>query len=281
VFRSKTAIWSQFVPPLDAAACAQMLDALTEIAAHASRAILEVAGGAGTNIREKEDGSPVTAADEAAEEIIRAGLSRLAPLLPIVSEEQALSERPQIGPDGSYFLVDPLDGTREFISGSDEYTVNIAIVTDGVPILGVVAAPAAGVAWRGIVGRGADRLPFGSGRIGAATAIHTRSRPPSEIRIMVSRSHLEARTKAFIAKFPEAALIQCGSSVKFCRLAEGAADLYARLAPTHDWDIAAGHAILTAAGGQVTTPDGSTLAYGSKELLIPGFLAWADPSAGI
>jgi 3'(2'), 5'-bisphosphate nucleotidase len=269
------------VPTLDAAGCVQMLDALTEIAARASQAILQVAAGAGTKVRKKEDGSPVTAADEAAEAIIGAGLNRLAPSLPIVSEEQASSERPQTGPSGSYFLVDPLDGTREFISGSDEYTVNIAIVTDGAPILGIVAAPAAGVAWRGIVGCGADRLVFGAGKISAAAAIHARSRPQHEMRIMVSRSHLEERTKAFIAKFPEAKLIQCGSSVKFCRLAEGAADLYARLAPTHDWDIAAGHAILTAAGGKVTTPDGSSLAYGTKELLIPAFLAWADPSAGV
>jgi 3'(2'), 5'-bisphosphate nucleotidase len=254
-----------------------MLDALTEIAAHASEAILEVAGNAG--VREKDDGSPVTAADDASEAIICEGLKRLAPSVPIVSEEQASHDRPQTGSRGSYFLVDPLDGTKEFISGSDEYTVNIAVVTDGVPILGVITAPAAGIIWGGVAGRGAKRVSLaGDGITPAAipVAIHTRPRPTEELVVMVSRSHLEERTKAFIARFPQTVLKPCGSSVKFCRLAEGAADLYARLAPTHDWDIAAGHAILTAAGGKVTAPDGSPLVYGSKELLIPAFLAFGD-----
>jgi 3'(2'), 5'-bisphosphate nucleotidase len=263
------------VPTLDATACAQMLDALTEIAARASDAILRVAGTAG--VRSKDDGSPVTAADEAAEAIICAGLRQLAPSVPIVSEEQAAHDRPQTGPRGSYFLVDPLDGTKEFISGSDEYTVNIAVVTDAVPILGIITAPAAGIAWRGVVGRGAERLTIAGGKSTPPIApIHTRPRPGQELVVMVSRSHLEERTKAFIARFPQATLKQCGSSVKFCRLAEGSADLYARLAPTHDWDIAAGHAIVTAAGGKVTAPDGSPLAYGSKGLLIPAFLAFGD-----
>jgi 3'(2'), 5'-bisphosphate nucleotidase len=265
------------VPTLDAAACVQMLDALTGIAAAASEAILTVADN--PDIRSKDDGSPVTAADEAAEAVICEGLRRLAPSIPIVSEEQASHERPRTGASDSYFLVDPLDGTKEFISGSDEYTVNIAIVTDGVPILGVVSAPAAGIIWGGVAGHGAKRLSFvgdGSVPAGVPVAIHTRPRPGQELVVMVSRSHLEERTKAFIARFPRATLKQCGSSVKFCRLAEGAADLYARLAPTHDWDIAAGHAILTAAGGKVTAADGSPLAYGSKDLLIPAFLAFGD-----
>jgi 3'(2'), 5'-bisphosphate nucleotidase len=265
------------VPTLNATACAQMLDALTEIAARASDAILKVAGNAA--VRSKDDGSPVTAADEAAEAIICEGLRQLAPSVPIVSEEQASHDRPQTGSRGSYFLVDPLDGTKEFISGSDEYTVNIAVMTDSVPILGIVTAPAAGIAWRGIVGRGAERLAIASGKSSPTTApvqIHTRPRPSQELVLMVSRSHLDERTKAFIARFPQAVLKPCGSSVKFCRLAEGAADLYARLAPTHDWDIAAGHAILSAAGGKVTAPDGSPLAYGSKELLLPAFLAFGD-----
>ncbi|MGB6799725.1 MAG: inositol monophosphatase family protein, partial [Xanthobacteraceae bacterium] len=110
----------------------------------------------------------------------------------------------------------------------------------------------------------------------APGAIHTRPRPGREFLIMVSRSHLEERTKAYTGQFPHAELVQCGSSVKFCRLAEGAADLYARLAPTHDWDIAAGHAVLAAAGGKVTAPDGVPLAYGSPKLLVPAFLAWGD-----
>ena len=267
------------MPTLDATACAQMLDALTELAARASEAILDAAGNAG--VRKKHDGSPVTAADDASEAIICEGLKRVAPSVPIISEEQASHDRPQSGSRGSYFLVDPLDGTKEFISGSDEYTVNIAVVTDGVPMLGIVTAPAAGVIWRGVAGRGAERLSLvGDGRVpaGVPVAIHTRPRPSEELVVMVSRSHLEERTKTFIARFPQAVLKPCGSSVKFCRLAEGAADLYARLAPTHDWDIAAGHAILAAAGGKITAPDGAPLAYGSKDLLIPAFLAFGDPA---
>jgi len=265
------------VPTLDAAACADMMDALTEIATRASEAILQVAGKAKVldAVRNKDDGSPVTAADEAAEAVICDGLKRLAPSVPIVSEEQAVHDRPRPGIGGSYFLVDPLDGTKEFIAGRDDYTVNIAIVTDGVPILGVVTAPTAGIAWRGIVGRGAQRLAIAGGKT-APAAIHTRLRPGDELVVMVSRSHLEERTKAFLARFPGAKLVQCGSSVKFCRLAEGSADLYARLAPTHDWDIAAGHAVLAAAGGIVTAPDGSRLAYGGAHFLIPAFLAWGD-----
>jgi 3'(2'), 5'-bisphosphate nucleotidase len=262
------------LPTLDAAACAEMMDALTDIAAQASKAILEVADSA--DVRRKDDGSPVTTADEASEAVICAGLKRLAPSVSIVSEEQI--ERPPTSASGSYFLVDPLDGTKEFISGRAEYTVNIAVVTDGVPLLGIVTAPAAGTAWRGIVGRGAERLPIAGGTI-ASGAIHTRPRPGHEFQIMVSRSHLDERTKGYIGRFPQAELLQCGSSVKFCRLAEGAADLYARLAPTHDWDIAAGHAVLTAAGGKVTGPDRTSLIYGSPDLLIPAFLAWGDPKS--
>jgi 3'(2'), 5'-bisphosphate nucleotidase len=252
------------------------MDALTEIAARASEAIRKVA--CNVSVREKDDGSPVTAADEASEAIICEGLRRLAPSVPIVSEEQASHQRPQTGSAGSYFLVDPLDGTKEFISGSDEYTVNIALVTDGVPVLGIIAAPAARIAWRGIVGRGADRLAIAGGK-STPSSIHCRPRSTDELVAVVSRSHLDEQTKAFMARFPHAKLMQCGSSVKFCRLAEGSADLYARLAPTHDWDIAAGHAIAAAAGGKVTTPKGSPLVYGSADLLIPAFLAWGDPAA--
>ena len=231
-------------------------------------------------MRSKADGSPVTAADEAAEAIICDGLKRLAPDVPVISEEHAAREKPKPIAGGSYFLVDPLDGTREFIAGRDEYTINIALMTDGAPLLGIICAPALGDLWRGIVGRGAERLSFAS-RTEAPTPIHTRPRPKSEAVVMVSRSHLEARTKSYVDGLPGAKLVQSGSSIKFCRLAEGSADLYPRLAPTHDWDIAAGHAILKAAGGSVTAPDGAPLVYGSNDLLIPAFLAWGDPASAV
>jgi 3'(2'), 5'-bisphosphate nucleotidase len=266
------------VPTLDAAACADLMDALTGITAHAAQAILGFATAAG--LRSKADGSPVTAADEAAEAIICDGLKRLAPDVPVISEEQAAREMPKPITGGSYFLVDPLDGTREFIASRDEYTVNIALMTGGAPLFGIICAPALGELWRGIVGRGAERLSFAS-RTEAPTPIRTRRRPQSEAVVMVSRSHLEARTKNYVDRLPGAKLVQSGSSIKFCRLAEGFADVYPRLAPTHDWDIAAGHAILKAAGGSVTAPDGAPLVYGTSDLLIPAFLAWGDPATAV
>jgi 3'(2'), 5'-bisphosphate nucleotidase len=263
------------VPTLHADACADLLDELTRITVQAAAAILDFAIEAG--VRNKADGSPVTAADEAAEAIICDGLKRLAPAVPVISEEHAAREKPKPIADGSYFLVDPLDGTREFIAGRDEYTINIALMTDGAPLFGIICAPALGHLWRGIVDRGSERLSFAS-PTEAPTPIRTRRRPQSEAVVMVSRSHLEARTKSYVDGLPGAKLVQSGSSIKFCRLAEGSADVYPRLAPTHDWDIAAGHAILKAAGGGVTAPDGAPLVYGSHDLLIPAFLAWGDPA---
>jgi 3'(2'), 5'-bisphosphate nucleotidase len=266
------------VPTLDAAVCADLMDELTGITAQAAKAILDFA--IDTGLRSKADGSPVTAADEAAEAIICDGLKRLAPAVPVISEEHAAREAPKPVVGGSYFLVDPLDGTREFIAGRDEYTINIALMTNGTPLFGIICAPALGDLWRGIVGRGAERLSFAS-PTDAPTPIRTRLRPESEAVVMVSRSHLEARTKSYVNGLPGAKLVQSGSSIKFCRLAEGAADLYPRLAPTHDWDIAAGHAILKAAGGGVTAPDGTPLVYGTHDLLIPAFLAWGDPASAV
>lgn len=252
----------------------QLLAALTALSLSAAAAIrLPSPRG---RVATKTDGSPVTPADEAAEAIIRDGLGRIAPGLPIISEEAAAREVPSVTAR-TYFLVDPLDGTREFIEGSDEYTVNIALVSDGTPIAGVIAAPALGLIWRGIVGRGAERLEFSSRETSAPQAIHTRARPPDELIVMVSRSHLDAPTRAYLDSLPHARSVACGSSLKFCRLAEGKADHYPRLGPTHDWDVAAGHAILTAAGGSVNALDGAALAYGSPRLLIPSFLAWGGP----
>jgi 3'(2'), 5'-bisphosphate nucleotidase len=266
------------VPTLDAAACADLMDELTRITAQAAKAILDFGIDAG--VRSKADGSPVTAADEAAEAIICDGLKRVASAVPVISEEHAARERPKPIVGGSYFLVDPLDGTREFIAGRDEYTINIALMTDGAPLFGIICAPALGDLWRGVVGRGAERISLAH-QSEAPTPIHTRPRPASEAVVMVSRSHLEARTKSYVDGLPAAKLVQSGSSIKFCRLAEGSADLYPRLAPTHDWDIAAGHAILKAAGGSVTAPDGAPLIYGTNDLLIPAFLAWGDPASAV
>jgi len=265
------------VPAFNIAAGAELLDALTAISMAAAAAIRSAP--AEGKVRIKADGSPVTAADEAAEAVIREGLTRLAPALPIISEEQAENERPALR-DVDYVLVDPLDGTRDFIAGRDEYTVNIAVMAAGRPILGVIAAPALGRLWRGIVGRGAERMEFSAQRASAPQAVRTRPHPQGELVVMVSRSHLDARTQDFVAGLANARRVACGSSLKFCRVADGTADLYPRLAPTRDWDVAAGHAILAAAGGSVRDPEGAALIYDSPDLRIPAFIASGDSAPG-
>ena len=147
-------------------------------------------------------------------------------------------------------------------------------MADGAPVLGVIAAPALGLIWRGIVGRGAERVAFAAdGTCSPPEPIHTRPRPQGELVVLVSRSHLDPRTQAFLDGLPKARTIPCGSAVKFCRVADGSADLYPRLAPTRDWDVAAGHALVEAAGGRLLAPDGTPLVYGTPDLLIPGFIA--------
>jgi 3'(2'), 5'-bisphosphate nucleotidase len=244
-----------------------MVDELTAVAARAAEAILALGR---SGVRTKADGSPVTAADEAAEAIICEGLRRILPDVPVISEERAARQKPELIESGSYFLVDPLDGTREFVAGRDEYTVNIALMTERTPRLGVICSPATGTIWRGIVGKGADRIE--SAVSNKPVAIRVRPRPERDVIVMTSRSHLDPQTLAFVKALPRVNLMQIGSSVKFCWIADGKADLYPRLAPTHDWDIAAGHAILQAAGGSVTGPDGGPVVYGTTDLLIPAFV---------
>jgi 3'(2'), 5'-bisphosphate nucleotidase len=252
----------------------EIAEAMTALAAATAQTILS--HGRTEAMRIKPDGSPVTAADEAADALIGEGLAGLKLGLPVISEERVDREHPRIA--GSDFIfVDPLDGTREFIAGRGEFTVNIGLVCDGAPIAGVIAAPAHGLIWRGVVGRGAERLEFSADRISPPQRIHARMRQPGELIVAVSRSHLDAQTQAYLDRLPHSGRLACGSSIKFCRLAEGSADHYPRLSPTRDWDVAAGHAILAAAGGSVTDPAGAALAYGTAELRIPAFLAWGDP----
>jgi 3'(2'), 5'-bisphosphate nucleotidase len=259
-----------------------LLDEISAIVSEAAAAILAVEP-AHLAQQTKADLSPVTAADLRAEAVIVAGLSRLLPGLPVVSEEAPGLAQPPL--DGSFVLVDPLDGTREFIAGRGEFTVNVAIITDGVPVLGVIGAPALGLLWRGVVGRGAERLRLAPGagpdKARERTAIRTRARPARGLTAAVSRSHLDAATEALLARLPVAERVASGSAVKFCRLAEGAADLYPRLSPTCEWDIAAGQAILAAAGGAVLGPDGKALTYGRADagFRVPAFVAWGDPAA--
>jgi 3'(2'), 5'-bisphosphate nucleotidase len=265
-----------------AAGDARLLDRLSEIACQAARAILAIGSDALT-VRLKPDQSPVTAGDDAAQAIILAGLARVMPGVPVVSEEA--SEHPTAPLDASQFvLVDPLDGTREFVAQRDEYTVNIAVVRAGVPAIGVIAAPALGSLWRGAAD-GAERLRLGdfTGGVQEKHAIRTRAWNRRHPAAVVSRSHADAATAAFIARFEPIERVVCGSALKFCRVAEGAADVYPRLAATSEWDIAAGHALVVAAGGTMAAPDGESLAYGcAAELFrVPGFIAWGDPTRAL
>jgi 3'(2'), 5'-bisphosphate nucleotidase len=259
---------------------AQGLDDLTELVSRAAAAILAVDRSKAA-WRAKPDGSPVSAADQASNAVIVEGLAHLLPGVPIVSEEE---QAKPLALEGGFVLVDPLDGTREFLAGREEFTVNVAIVSQDRPVVGIIAAPALGLVWRGVVGRGAERLQLAAGaaphHASGRGAIHARRRPAAGFAAMISRSHFDAETDAFLRRLPLVARNPCGSSLKFARIAEGSADLYARLARTCEWDVAAGHAILMAAGGIVTAPDGAELAYGdAPEFHVPGFIAWGDPSA--
>ena len=268
------------VPLIGRDAAAALIEPLTDLVVRAGAAILAVNRGA-MRVDGKADGSPVTEADLAADHIIGEGLAALAPDIPAISEERVHLAKPPY--DGSFFLIDPLDGTKEFVAGRGEFTVNIALVSNGTPLLGIIGAPALGLIWRGLVGRGAERLAVGDGASMRAEPIRTRPipLPGAPWLVAVSRSHGDARTEAFIDARPGAIRQKLGSAVKFGRIAEGAADIYPRFAPTCEWDIAAGHAIVTAAGGRITDGQGADLQFGRgrPDFIVPEFIAWGDPTA--
>jgi 3'(2'), 5'-bisphosphate nucleotidase len=265
-------------PAIDRVIAAALMEPLTGLVMRAGAAILGV-NRAAMKIDGKADGSPVTEADLAADRIIAEGLARLIPEVPALSEECAHLAKPPYG--GSFFLIDPLDGTKEFVAGRNEFTVNLALVTNGTPLLGIIGAPALGLIWRGLVGGGAERLTTGKGSV--AEPIRTRRLPKrGEPWIAaVSRSHGDSRTEAFIEARPGAIRQMLGSAVKFGRVAEGGADIYPRLAPTSEWDVAAGHALVTAAGGKITDAQGAALKFGAgrEGFIVPEFIAWGDPTA--
>lgn len=262
---------------------AKLLDALTLLASQAAAAILAITDPALTR-RDKPDRSPATDADEAAEAVILRGLTTLMPGVPVVSEEAAAHNAPP-PPGESFILVDPLDGTRELIAGETEFTVNIAVISGGAPVIGVIAAPALGLLWRGLVGHGAERLRLAPGaapeQASEKAKIRTRARPAHDPIAVVSRFHRDAATDAYLDRWPDVRRVVCGSSVKFCRIAEGAADLYPRMTSISEWDIAAGHALVTAAGGAMTTWDGGPVTYGRPGFHAPGFIVVGDRAAAI
>ena len=244
-----------------------MLQSLIYTAQRAGGAIMTVYA-TDFAVRDKPDESPVTAADEAAEKIILADLAIIAPGVPVVAEEAVSAGKVPVVAQ-RFFLVDPLDGTREFVSRRDEFTVNIALIENGEPVLGVVYAPARHeLYWGDVAGKRAGRLEAGvDGTMPAlGNAINARLPPPRGWTAVASRSHRTPETDALLANYPITEFRSIGSSLKFCLVAAGEADIYPRVGPTMEWDTAAGHAVLAAAGGRVTGLANEPFRYGK-----PGF----------
>ena len=250
--------------------------ALIKYALNAGREIMAIYG-TDFAAREKGDLTPVTEADEVAERVILDGLAAADPATPVVSEEAAAGGRiPEVGRD--FYLVDPLDGTKEFISRNGEFTVNIARVRDGKPIAGVVYAPARHAIYWGECDRGAARGEVTADEVVTPwKAIRVRALPAEGATVVASRSHRDPATDEYLQNIKVKSLCSAGSSLKFCLVAEGEADLYPRFGRTMEWDTAAGHAVLIAAGGKVLTIGGEPLLYGKSERGFdnPGFVASA------
>lgn len=245
-----------------------MLDAVVELAHRAGDAILEVYQTEFV-VEDKADDSPLTRADLASHNIICAALGRLTPDLPLISEEGGLADFAERRRWTRYWLIDPLDGTREFVKRNGEFTVNIALIEKQRPVLGVVYVPVTGMTYAAAVGHGAMRSEKG----GDFTALSVAARSAAPPRIVGSRSHRGSSLDAYLAALGDHQFMPMGSSLKFCRVAEGAADLYPRFGPTSEWDTAAAQAVVEQAGGAVLCMDGRPLLYNSKaDMLNPHFM---------
>ena len=243
------------------------------IAREASAEIMAIYAGA-FDVEHKADNSPVTAADLAAHGVILRGLTRLMPDVPVLSEEAAAPDWEVRQHWGSYWLVDPLDGTREFVKRNGEFSVNIALIYKGAPAFGVVMSPVDGTVWHAMRGE------LGYRRDGQCdTALHVRAPARAPLRVAASRSWRSPRTDALLARMGEVEVVSQGSSLKFCRLAEGTLDVYPRMGPTCEWDTAAGQCVLQAAGGVVlSTASGKPFRYNRRPSLLNGdFMALGDP----
>lgn len=259
-----------------------LLAPLTDIAVAAGGEILAVyEESRNLAVTLKADDSPVTAADERAHVLIAARLQALTPSIPVLSEEATIAKFAERRQWSSYWLVDPLDGTKEFIQRNGEFTVNIALIEDGEPVLGIVHVPVTGITYSGTVNGGAYKQ-VGSGQR-QPIQVASMSADRSRVRVVASRNHRDARLelvlKQLAQQFADVEDVSVGSSIKICLLAEGAADLYPRLAPTSEWDTAAAHAVLRAAGGDLVDTVFAPLRYNQKETLRnPYFLGLADLS---
>lgn len=260
-------------PSIGSLATPGLVDGVVAAAIEAGLAILDIYARP-IDVVIKADASPVTAADGAAEAVILAALARLAPGVPVVAEESVAAGRiPATA--GRFFLVDPLDGTKEFIRRNGEFTVNVALIEDGVPVMGVVHAPAMGRLFAGGPG-GAFEMAVEGDRRGERRPIRVRALPADGATLLTSRSHANRATDDYRPAVPVAGHRVIGSSIKFCLIAAGEADLYARFGPTMEWDTAAGDAVLRAAGGVMTLPDGAPFLYGKRGR--PDLADFANPS---
>jgi len=243
------------------------------IAQAAGREILEVYAQGETAATLKEDDSPLTAADLRSQRLIVSALAELTPGVPVLSEEGDLPPYAERSRWTRHWLVDPLDGTREFLSRNGEFTVNIALIEAHAPVLGVVHVPVSGTTYWGIPGEGAWRKADGA----QVRALHAAMRAADPVRVVGSRSHRGDSLEGFLTRLGRHELLGVGSSLKFCMIAEGTADLYPRLGPTREWDTAAGHAVAVAAGGTVVEVGGRPLEYNTREgILNPFFVAYGD-----
>jgi len=251
---------------------AELLDGVEALARRAGRAILEIYASADDGVTYKDDRSPLTAADLASHRVLAAGLAGLAPEIPVLSEEGAAMPYAERRGWRRFWLVDPLDGTKEFIKRNGEFTVNVALVDAGVPVLGVVHAPTLARTYLAARGAGAWR------RDGEAQprAIRATGTDGEELVVVASRSHAGPELAAFLAALPPHRLASMGSSLKLCLVAEGAADFYPRLGPTMEWDTGAAHAVALAAGGRVVDVQGKDLRYNKESLLNPYFLVLGE-----
>ena len=256
-------------------AYASLLEPVVKLTLKAGAVIMDVYN-RGFEVRAKDDTSPVTDADERGERVILAGLSTLAPDIPVVAEEKAAAgDIPDVG-DGPFWLVDPLDGTKEFVNRRGEFTVNIGLIENREPVLGAVYAPAKDVLYFGSRESGAALRRLEAGAWSEDIAISVRRADPERPTIVASKSHRNPATEAYLAQYPGADTAAAGSSLKFCLVASGQADLYPRLGPTMEWDTAAGDAVLRAAGGDVLAPGGRPLLYCKPEFRNGFFVARGD-----
>ncbi len=249
-----------------------MLAEVVSFCREAGAEILRLYGGE-TSVTYKDDRSPLTAADKASHQLLVRRLLALTPGIPVISEESASRPDPGSALNGQFWLVDPLDGTKEFLKRSGNFTVNVALIRNGQPVLGAVFAPVSDVAYFAQRGSGSWRQQSGE----EAVPIHTRSSVVQQLRIVASKDHAGPEVQALLGRFPTAEIISIGSSLKFCMVAEGHADFYPRFVGTMEWDTAAAQCVVEESGGSVLTLDGTPLSYGKRDWKNPPILTVGDP----